>query len=67
MNTFNPNNKLTLNDVIEGLKDHKEYIFTYEYFLETYSDVISSFSDLAKFIKDFDFTNIKIDSYDSER
>lgn len=67
MQTFNPNNNLTINDVIEGLQNHKEYKFTYIYFLEEYSEIIGSFSQLAKFIKEFDFTDIRIESYESER
>ena len=67
MKTFNPNNNLTINDVIEGLQDGKEYKFTYIYFLEEYSEIIGSFSSLAKFIKEFDFTDIRIENYDSER
>lgn len=61
MNTFNENNKLTLNDVVEGLLDGREYKFNFECFLETYSEKISSFSQLAKFIHSFDYMNIKIE------
>lgn len=61
MQTFNENNKLTINDVIEGLQNGKEYKFTYIYFLEEYSEVIDTFSKLAKFIKEFNFTDIRIE------
>ena len=64
MKIFNPNNELTINDVIEGVQDGKAYKFTYIYFLEEYREIIGSFSQLAKFIKEFDFTNIKIESYE---
>lgn len=61
MNTFNENNKLTLNDVVEGLLDSREYKFTFEYFCDHYKEKISSFSQLAKFIHSFDYMNIKIE------
>lgn len=61
MRAFNENNKLTLNDVVEGLLDGREYKFTFEYFLETYNEKISNFSQLAKFIHSFDYMNIKIE------
>ena len=64
MKTFNPNNELTINNVLEGLQDGKAYKFTYVYGLEEYSEIIGSFIQLAKFIKEFDFTNIKIESYE---
>lgn len=60
MNTFNENNKITLNDVIEGLLEGREFKFTFECFGETYREKIHSFSTLARLIKEFDYSNIKI-------
>lgn len=61
MSTFHKDNKLTLNDVVEGLIEGREFKFTFECFLETYSEKISRFSQLAKFIHSFDYMNIKIE------
>lgn len=62
MNTFNENNKITLNDVIEGLLEGREFKFTFECFGDHYKEVISSFYGLAKFIHSFDYSNIKIEA-----
>lgn len=62
MNIFNENNKITLNDVIEGLLEHREFKFTFECFGDHYKEVINSFSSLARLIKEFDYSNIKIEA-----
>lgn len=61
MNTFNENNTLTLNDVVEGLLEGREFKFAFECFGDHYNEKISSFSGLAKFIHSFDYSNIKIE------
>lgn len=61
MKTFHKDNKLTLNDVVEGLLEGKEFWFEFYCFGDHYEERIIGFSGLSKFIKTFDYMNIKIE------
>lgn len=64
MQTFNPNNRISLNDIVEGLSIGKEYKVISYSLGERYINDISTFNDLSRFILEIDYnqlTNIQIE------
>ena len=64
MEIFNPNNRISLNDMVEGIANGNAYKVVSYSLGDRYTDEISSFNGLAKFIKEIDYnqlTNITIE------
>lgn len=62
--TFNPNNRISLNDMVEGLFNGKEYKVISYSLGERYINEIITFNDLARLILEIDYnqlTNIQIE------
>ena len=63
MQTFNPNNRISLNDMVEGLFNGNTYKVVSYSLGERYINEISTFNDLSRFILEIDYnqlTNIQI-------
>jgi len=65
MQIFNPNNRITLNDMVEGLLNEQEYRVVSYSLGDRYVNEISTFNDLAKLIIEIEYnqlTNIQIEA-----